>query len=400
MNFKSPLAIYIIWHPSFKDGQAIANYLYSIFCRNSDKPLNRAIGIPVYFRKVNYKGQEFPKKIDYNEATYNAIIPLIDDDFVNDSNYKTYIEEILSYSLKSNSKTKVYPVAISKSAYSFSKSLGKINFLRADKIELQIKECKKNDDNILLNYLRLNITHELCRLMLHMKKAVDEQESFKHTPPPIKLFISHSKHDDSKYEAMRFKDYINTETQLKTFFDANDISFGSNFGDEIKRAVENSALVAFQSDSYSDREWCRIEVLTAKKHGCPVVIVNAIQNGEKRTFPYMGNYPSIRLKNNFEDIICLTLEQVLYNKYTGMLLDEITTLYGLKANSILSTTPELYSFLQLKERNFEMKNNSEFKLIVYPDPPLGTEETELLFNMDDRYHFVTPTTIPSLILKR
>ena len=400
MNFKSPLAIYIIWHPSFKDGQGIADYLYSVFCRDFERPLNRTIGIPVYFRKVNYGDQEFPKKIDYDESFFSAIIPLIDDGFVIDENYKNYIEEILSYSIGSSGKTKVYPVAISKNAYGFSKPLSQINFLRADKIEVN-KGCQtQQNENNLLRYLRLNITHELCRLMLNMKKAVDEKESFKHIPPPIKLFISHSKHDDSKYEALKFKDYINSETQLKTFFDTTDISYGSNFGDEIKRAVENSALVAFQSDSYSEREWCRIEVLTAKKHGCPVVIVNAIQNGEKRTFPYMGNYPSIRLKDNFEDIICLTLEQVLYNKYTGMLLNEITTLYGLRADSILSTTPELYSFLQLKEREFEGNSDSEFKLIVYPDPPLGTEETELLLNMDKTYHFITPTTIPSLILKR
>ncbi|WP_070138133.1 toll/interleukin-1 receptor domain-containing protein [Crocinitomix algicola] len=399
MSYKSPLAIFIIWHPSFEDGQKIADYLYSVFCRDSDKPLNRTIGIPVYFRKVNFKDTKSPRTINYSESTFNAIVPLIDDDFVNDKNYKTYIEEVLSYSLISKGKTKVYPVAISKNAYGFSKNLGQINFLRADKITGE-KECQTQDENSVFRYLRLNITHELCRLMLNMKKAVDEQESFEHLPPPIKLFISHSKHDDSKYEAMKFKDFINSETQLKTFFDANDISFGSNFGDEIKRAVENSALVAFQSDSYAEREWCRIEVLTAKKHGCPVVIVNAIKNGEKRTFPYMGNYPSIRLKDNFEDIICLTLEQVLYNKYTGMLLDEITTLYGLKADSILSTTPELYSFLQLKDRKLDVSNNSEYKLIVYPDPPLGTEETELLMKMDESYHFVTPTTIPSLILKQ
>ncbi|WP_027418701.1 toll/interleukin-1 receptor domain-containing protein [Crocinitomix catalasitica] len=399
MNFKSPLAIYIIWHPSFKDGQKIADYLYSVFCRDSEKPLNRAIGIPVYFRKVNYKDQDFPKKINYNESIFNAIIPLIDDDFVTDKNYKSYIEDILSDSLANRGKTKVYPVAISKNAYGFSKLLGQLNFLRADKIE-EKREFLTHNENNLFRYIRLNITHELCRLMLNMKKAVDEQESFEHLPPPIKLFISHSKHDDSKYEANKFKDFINSETQLKTFFDANDISFGSNFGDEIKRAIENSALVAFQSDSYAEREWCRIEVLTAKKHGCPVVIVNAIQNGEKRTFPYMGNYPSIRLKDNYEDIICLTLEQVLYNKYTRMLLDEITTLYGLRADSILSTTPELYSFLQLKDRKFEDNNDSAFKLIVYPDPPLGTEETELLLKMDNTYHFVTPTTIPSLILKK
>src|SRR5690606_13355064 len=147
----------------------------------------------------------------------------------------------------------------------------------------------------------------------------------------------------------------------------------------------------------SEREWCRIEVLTAKSVGCSVVIVNAVQNGEKRTFPYMGNYPSIRLNNNnFMDIICLTLEQVLYNNYTSKLLDKTTDMYGVTADSILSSSPELYSFVQLKEK--ETKNGKEFHLIIYPDPPLGSEEVDLLHKMNDEYHFVTTIVLPSLTI--
>lgn len=398
MNFTSPLSIYIIWHPSFKEGKEIANSLYSLFCRDYNKPLNKTLGIPVYFRSEVFEDSKTPKNIDFNESEYNAIVPLINEDFTLDEQYKEYLENLLKDCSASKGKSKIYPIALTKGAYTFSKSLAEINFIRADKIEQNICSPDNNRQTKLYSLLKISLLHEFCRLLLNMKKAVDEVETLDHSNPPVKLFISHSKHDESKYDALKFRDYINSETQLKTFFDANDIAYGSNFGEEIKTAVKDSALVAFQSDSYSEREWCRIEVLTAKKVGCPVVIVNAIKNGEKRIFPYMGNYPSIRFNENFDEIIGLTLEQVLYNSFTRRLLDNITNLYRISAHSILSTYPELYTFIQLKERSID--TDSEFKLIIYPDPPLGTEESNVLNELDDNYHFITPTTLPSILLNK
>ncbi|MNU46044.1 TIR domain protein [compost metagenome] len=393
MNFKSPLSIYIIWHPDFKEGQEIAKFLYSSFCRDYNKPLNRSLGIPVYFRtEPNENG--LIKEIDFEESEYNAIVPLINEHFTTDENYKTYIESLSDKCSKIGSSSKIYPIAFTKGAYMFSNKLSKINFIRADKVENET--CTSGRKSNLNAILHISLLHEFCRLLLNMKKASDEVDTLDYSTAPVKLFISHSKHDESKSDALKFRDYINSETQLKTFFDANDIAYGSNFGEEIKKAVTDSALVVFQSDSYSEREWCRIEVLTAKRVGCPVVIVNAIKNGEKRTFPYMGNYPSIRLNENFDEIIGLTLDQVLYNSFTRKLLGNITDLYGIKVDSILSTYPELYSFIQLKERN--LNSDSEFKLVIYPDPPLGTEEAGLLNELDDDFHFLTPTTLPSILM--
>lgn len=392
MNYKSPLNIYIIWHPNYEDGKLISQFLYSELCRNYKRPLLRTLGVPVYFRSVTAINSNSPSSINYDEAEYNAIIPLISDEFCIDKSYKEYIEMIAN-ECKENNKNKIFPVAINKSAYSFSNILSKINFIRVDKIDSL--DCSSN---ALLSYLKVSILHELCRLLLNMSSAIDEKESLYSAPAPVKLFISHSKHDDTKNEALKFRDFINSNTQLKTFFDANDIAYGSNFGDEIKKSVKESALVAFQSDSYSEREWCRIEVLTAKSIGCPVVIVNAVQNGEKRTFPYMGNYPSIRLvENNFMDIVCLTLEQVLYNNYTSNMIDNITNLYQIKADSILSNSPELYTFVQLKE--YKKSPDREFYLTIYPDPPLGTEEMDVLNKMNDNFHFITPITLPSILLR-
>lgn len=392
MSFKTPLSVFIVWHPDYLEGQQMADFLYSVLCRDSSKPLIRSMGIPVYFRSTNAENKNHPIAIDFDESEFTAVIALVSDEFIVDKDYGNYLEKILDDCNSVSKKRRVYPIAVSNNAYNVSEKLSPINFIRVTKaIE---NGCNTSTKGNIFSQIKSPVLHEFCRLLMNMKKATDEIDSLT-TSPPIKLFISHSKHDQSKLDAAKFRDYINSQTQLKTFFDTNDIAYGSNFGDEIKKAAHESALVVFQSDSYSDREWCRIEVLEAKSAGCPIVIVNAIENGEKRAFPYLGNYPSIRFKNNFLDIIDLTLEQVLFNLHTKLLIDSLTTLYGIKADRILSTSPELFNFIQLKAQG--LKEGENFGLVVYPDPPLGSEEMEILNKLDSNFHFITPLTIPLII---
>jgi hypothetical protein len=382
MSFKTPLSVFIVWHPNFSEGQQIADFLYFVLCRDSSKPLIRSMGIPVYFRSTRAANSSKPIDIDFSESELTAVIALIDDMFILDPEFRTYLDKISDECDKATDKRRVYPIAISKNAYSVSANFSKRNFVPVNVTENLNAEIKSP------------VLHELCRLLMNMKKATDETDSGS-TPPPVKLFISHSKHDESKNDAIDFRDFITSKTQLKTFFDTNDIAYGSNFGEEIKKAARESALVVFQSDSYAEREWCRIEVLEAKKAGCPIVIVNAVLNKEQRAFPYLGNYPSIRFKDkNFLQIIDLTLEQVLFNRYTIKFIDSLTDQYGIKANRILSTSPELFNFIQLKKDGLHKKE--EFGLVIYPDPPLGSEEMELLNQLDSDFVFITPLTLPSI----
>jgi hypothetical protein len=383
MSFKTPLSVFIVWHPDYAEGKLIADFLYSVLCRDYSKPLMRSIGIPVYFRSISATNTSQPIDIDFRESEFTAVIALIDDKFILDSEFRTYIDKISDECNNAKDKRRIYPIAISENAHKVSSKLSEINFIPVNETDNQYTEIKSP------------ILHELCRLLMSMKKATDEIES-NSTPPPVKLFISHSKHDESKNDALAFRDFINSKTQLKTFFDANDIAYGSNFGEKIKEAAKESALVVFQSDSYAEREWCRIEVLEAKKAGCPIVIVNAVQNKEQRAFPYLGNYPSIRFKDkNFQQIIDLTLEQVLFNRYTIKFIDSLTDQYGIKANRILSTSPELFNFIQLKKEG--LSEDEKFGLVIYPDPPLGSEEMEILNDLDNNFVFITPLVLPTIL---
>jgi hypothetical protein len=392
MPFTTPLSVFIVWHPDYLEGQQIADFLYSVLCRDSSKPLIRSMGIPVYFRGTKAARKNQPIKIDFSESEFTAVIALVSDEFVVDKEFGNYLDKIFDECNSVSDKRRVYPIAISKNAFRVSAKLSPINFFRVTKAIGN--DCSTDTKENIFSQIKSPVLHELCRLLMNMKKATDEIDSLT-ISPPIKLFISHSKHDETKLDAAKFRDYINSQTQLKTFFDTNDIAYSSNFGDEIKKAAHESALVVFQSDSYSDREWCRIEVLEAKSAGCPIVIVNAIENGEKRAFPYLGNYPSIRFKSNFLDIIDLTLEQVLLNLYQKIFLDSLTDMYGIKADRILSTSPELFNFIQLKAQGLSEGEN--FGLVVYPDPPLGSEEMEILNKLDSNFIFITPLTLPLII---
>lgn len=392
MSFTTPLSVFIVWHPDYLEGQQMADFLYSVLCRDSSKPLIRSLGIPVYFRSTKAKNKNQPLEIDFSESEFTAVIALVSDEFVVDKEFGNYLDKIFDKCNSATEKRRIYPIAISKNAFNVSANLSPINFIRVTKT-INNDGSTDTKGNI-FKQIKSPVLHELCRLLMNMKKATDEIDSLS-ISPPLKLFISHSKHDVSKLDAAKFRDYINSQTQLKTFFDTNDIAYGSNFGDEIKKAAHESALVVFQSDSYADREWCRIEVIEAKSAGCPIVIVNAIENGEQRAFPYLGNYPSIRFKNNFLDIIDLTLEQVLFNLYTKIFLDSLTDMYGIKANRILSTSPELFNFIQLKAQGFN--EGEEFGLVLYPDPPIGSEEMEILNKLDSNFHFITPLTLPLII---
>lgn len=44
----------------------------------------------------------------------------------------------------------------------------------------------------------------------------------------------------------------------------------------------------------SSRPWCRREVLEAKRFGAHILIVDALEGGDPRSFPYGGNVPIIR----------------------------------------------------------------------------------------------------------
>tara|TARA_R110001592_G_scaffold88299_11_gene260071 strand:+ start:489 stop:1610 length:1122 start_codon:yes stop_codon:yes gene_type:complete len=362
-------------------GQKIANQLYSYYTRNINEALSRGLGIPVFYRTKAYEN-DLPKKIDLNESERNAVILLVDTHAIN--NWKEYVKDLQEQVDDSGNGNRLFPVSISTSFRNIGSSVTESNFIRLHEIDTLPKRMEK---------LKSQLTHELCR-MLYGKPRISELTKTKLSDEPVTLFMSHAKKDGVSI-AKEIKKIADVDTSMNTFFDTIDIAPGHKFKNELEGNIEATALLAIQTDSYSSREWCRWEVLKAKKGNRPIVVVNAVKEGEERSFPYLGNVPTIRWKTNsnkeilIKKILDFTLYEVLRFIYTYKHLDNLKGLQeltGTKKPKILASPPELLTLLE-KATETETKGN----IVIYPDPPLTSEELELLIDATNDFEFLTPT---------
>lgn len=383
-RLKYPLSLFVVWHPSFVEGKTIANDLYSIFCRDIEEPLSRGLGIQVYYRNVSL----IP--IEKNIASRNAIILLIDETYMVDSAFQEYTKHLVGLT---NDNTRVYPIALCKQATGIGCGLDSIQFIRYQDGFINIREEFEKG----IKKIKYELLHDCARLLMNFQPVWMDKKGSK-IPSPVKLFLSHAKKDGEE-TTKKFKVFVESETKLDVFFDTVDIADGYEFEKQIEANIENAALVVFHTDEYSSREWCRIEVLVAKRNKCSIVVVHDIKNGEKRAFPYMGNTPTITLKqeenSSFTEILTLTLYQVVNNLYQRELLKSFEEKFkDDKAEFVTITSPpELFNYIDL----YKMKLTEKRKLIVlYPEPPLGAEELRILNDLDKDIKFITPIYLPTL----
>lgn len=387
-KFKSPLSIYVLYHPEFKEGKEYAESIYNTYSGENGNVTHAKYDIPVHYRTQPYKKETFAK-IPFSESDKNALIILVDEYMFNDPNWTETINQLLK--TKPNN-TRVFPIPFSEYAFDFNPTyLNNYQFIKTDQ-----SHFRPNKDFIINDrVIKYRLLESIAKFLFNVKENYDSEE---HSDPPIKLFISHAK-DDGKDLAIQFRNYIYSKTKLKAFFDANDIADGHQFEQEIIKNIDHSAFVIFNTDIYSDREWCRKEIIIAKRYRCPIIGVIDIKKGERRSFPYSGNFPTITWNNNFEEIINLILSQVISDKYNELYLKSIVKMYDLGKHYsclVLPKAPELFNYIDIENLK---KENKEVKslIVLYPDPPIGIEELSLLNDVDKNIKFITPLLLPTYL---
>lgn len=389
-RIKYPLNIYVVWHPDCEIGKKLGEEIYSTFCRDYTDPLSRGMGIPVYFRYIKLDNNQ-PLSIDTSSAEKNAIILLIDEEFFLDEDYKDYVTEL---SNNVNSNNRIFPISLYNKAHNIGCNLSKLQFVDAIKFEDKKLDLTNTEDyKKSIRKIKTELLHDCSRLLISFQPTDQDKEEDR-IGSPVKLFLSHAKLD-GEITTLKFKKFIENNLKLDVFFDTVDIANGYDFAAQFEKEIKHSALVVLHTDEYSSREWCRREVIIAKKYKSPIVVVHGLKEGEKRAFPYLGNMPTITLLedefDSFYRIVSLTLYQVLNNLYQYNLL---LSYKGVSSDesmdiNIITSPPELFNFLDINQ----YKKKTEKKImILYPDPPLGVEELNILNELDENIHFVTPIT--------
>lgn len=383
-EFISPLSIYFVWYPSDCDKvKPVFDYCFSSLSRDINKPFSRSMNLPIYCRTSTHKG--IPQDIE-ELSQKNIVFIFISKDLVIDESWTEYLK-----SMNRLSKLTLIPIALDKLA--FKHTLFEYeNFIRAYEF----------DQTYLNDLFFIAITHEIYRFSLND----DFKEMTSGKDNALKLFLSHTKDGENGVVlAKALKNFIDN-TSMRNFFDATDIAPGYRFNDEIVRHIKQSTIIAIHTDSYSSRYWCQKEIISAKENDRPIIAVDSLEDFEDRRFPFATNIPGIHInldseptKRDLLRILSATLLETVRYFYAKLLLREYRAV-GLiddKAE-ILSRPPEVSDIDKILSVNEKSEIISKYKQLVYPEPPVYSEEINFLSKIG--IECKTPLTLNFCLLSK
>jgi hypothetical protein len=286
--------------------------------------------------------------------------------------WREYVRDLLTNANARGLTSQVIPVCVDGAGLNL---IGTTKALRLDKWleEGDLREVR----------LIWELTYELARLMRtyiahteHPDQAIDELDVYLEN---ARVFLSHSKHDAYGEKIARAIAEFLADSALSQFFDVRDVPPGLPFPDVLERFVQRSAIVAIYTDSYSSREWCRREIIEAKRWDRPLVIADCIDEVDERSFPYLGNVPVVRMEPQAPVRIQYVVARLLDEVFKDYLWSARLAHDGRRSNDnvrFLPRTPELIALSAIG-----LTAHTSPPTIVYPDPPLGAEELQLFYDI-------------------
>jgi hypothetical protein len=362
------LVLYVVWHPNFLEGPGIAEALREHFRRKLYENVAGGTGLSVIFRSAAAPGSLAPLPIDLNEAETTAVVVLAESNLVGDPHWIDYVKLLATNAEAAGLGARVFPVAIEHAGLGLGIEEQAIRWDRWTGAAGKLRQA-----------LIRELTYQFCRMLRHylehLRRPTENEDALEKYLQKVQIFLSHSKHDgDGERIALAIRDSLHNSQGLASFFDVYDIPSGLRFSKVLLKQVRLSAVIAIHTDSYSSREWCRREIIEAKRGNVPLIVANCITDWDERGFPYLGNVPIVRMDPSTTDRIDIVI---------GRLLDEVLKDFLWRCRVQLSSTtdaslifvprpPELVSLAGLPPEA-EMPT----PVIVYPDPPLSAEEERL-----------------------
>jgi hypothetical protein len=326
-------------------------------------------GLSVLYRATPEPGSAAPIGIDFNDAETSAIVLLVDKRFAADDGWVAYARDLMDRADAVGLRARVFPVAVDRAAVQLGMAEQAIRWDKWTGVAPGERRRR----------LIAGLTYQFCRMLRsyleRLKHPAEEEAALEQYLRKVQIFLSHSKHDPHGERIARLiRDHLHRGDGLATFFDVHEIPAGLRFNKVILQHVKVSAVVAVHTDSYSSREWCRREIIEAKRWNVPLVVANCISDLDERGFPYMGNVPVVPMEPEAADRIDYVVGRLLDEVLKDFLWDCRVELARGEATgkvTFLPRPPELISLAGLA-------NNAEAEAtLVYPDPPLGAEEQRL-----------------------
>jgi hypothetical protein len=375
--YTPPLAVYVVWHPQYGPGQTFAQNLYSHLCLDPRRTLTRGLGIPVYFR-TGMSDSPLPAPIPFDEARQTAVVVLVDDWMVSDKDtgWNRYVSDIRGRANQPGSTVRLLPSAMNENAFSFT-PLVVVNQLMVYSAEPSLQST----------FLANGVTQDLCRLLSAPPPAPWCPEA----PPPygrITVYISYTPSDGASIANVIVQHLIQNYDIIA--IDFPEFLANAKFVESIESQTTAPAVLVILTDAYNSSARCRHEMKLARAAGCPIVVVDALQDGEDRGSPHLGNLPSVRALDlerfNGPRVVEALLREILRVRHFQRQCTEVLKTVGPADFAALVHPPDPWTLL-------ERISHRPARAWMYPDPPLADDELALLRTIDDHLVLTTPVLL-------
>ncbi|RKH65215.1 toll/interleukin-1 receptor domain-containing protein [Corallococcus interemptor] len=362
-HYLPPLHLHIVSSKDFTEGAGYSLLLQQWFSGNERVFAVPEPNLPLYV--WTDKEGVLPNDIPWAEARRTVLIVLVDDSLLAEPKWRAWVQRQAN---ARRAQDLFLPVAFTENFKNGGPVLSQKNAVRLD---LRPVEYRGED-------LRLLVTHSLVRWF--------------QTPPgdpavPARLFISHAKAKmgtvSGRDIASRLKDFIDKNPAGTPFFDEVDIGGGEDFAETLAENVKRSVVIVLLTDAFSSRFWCGWEVAMSKELLRPVVVVNALEQGEVSSLSYMGKTPTIpwhtSVPGALEDtrmhrrIVATALVEQLRLAYDAQQLEAIRELAfpGQTDVIVAMRPPELATLPETRP------GHAPF-ILLHSDPPLPRYELRLM----------------------
>lgn len=407
--------VFVLWHPACPLGETLARSIHSwlrpgnglgpeVFFRSLPAPEAPEKGLPPPLPGEPRGGNTFSSGAKPKVSDLQIVLPLIDEHMVADPAWRYWITEISGVRFSQVQRV-ILPVALDASAFNMRATLRHLNYLRPKGLPVPTGDGAESPSvKGVTRSLLKQLTEAMCNLMLSRpdRKGTTPRPttSSSESLPKVKIFLSHAKADGTG-PARRLRDYIYSQTQLAAFYDENDISYGSQFSRIIKSDLDSpdtAALIAFRSEQYARRPWCRRELSLFRRPRpekqstggnkrwrlYPSLVVDSMEGGQMSAgIPELGNSPIIRWDNNTVDLEELIVTTVLRDAMLASFHSAMGASIPAGDNQIiLNWLPDPTTLLHIPS----IRNGRELN-VIHPGRGLSGLELDNLFDFFPKLTF-------------
>lgn len=409
MQYRPPLQIHVLFHPDSVEGRTLAETMVPGFLA---APAVRGLRVPIFLTQD--RGDALPPRLAPDpgvphdpdwlnlDAAQHSVVVIIADARMNrrvDGGTGSQWAEFAKKLVNNHDPRKhaILLVSLDEQGVQLDESLAALNFLtfKADQ-DLAAREEE----------VAFQIAVRALILLRERGEAIDTNDPTLNAP--VSVFLSHAKADldaERKGPVHRVLEEVST-MKIDQWYDARKIELTEEFSTKIKKGIEDADLmIVFLSDSWAKSSWCRMEAAYAKEVGTPILVVDALKDGEPRSFPYGGNVKVVRWPVPDEVMLKTFLGDDFDQQKLEQRLQKLRTAAArmLLSASILETLTRAHNAclmrnqaqdgdvcLDVSPEAFHLSTNLQDHSFLYPDPPLTGEEYSILNRLRPDATFETP----------